>query len=132
MQSWSSIKLWNVSLAMPDPPSEPLFGAIGVCTLDRFSGKGAKITGNHFTNGAALLGRTKSSGAVIRGNTWTDTATHTLEVMALQGFMEGPVEIHSVLIEENTLVRSTDNSTSPVSAGPNTTGVTFSDNHIVP
>ena len=108
------------------------YGAIGVCTLDRFSGKNAKIIGNHFKNGAALLGRTKSSGAVIRGNTWTDTATHTLEVTALQNFMEGPVEIRSVLIEENTLVRSTDNYTSPVSAGPNASGVTFTNNHIVP
>ena len=28
---------------------------------ERFGGKGAQIIGNHFTNGAALLGRTKSS-----------------------------------------------------------------------
>ena len=50
---------------------------------------------------------------------------------ALQNFMEGPVEINDVLIEQNTLVRSTDNSTSPVAAGPNAT-VTFTNNKIVP
>ena len=45
---------------------------------------------------------------------------------------EGPIEIKGVTIAENTLVRSTDNTTSPVAAGPNATGVVFSDNKIVP
>ena len=65
MQSWTSVKLWNVNVTIHD--------GLFVCTIDRFGGKGAQIIGNHFTNGAALLGRTKSSSAVIRGNTWTDT-----------------------------------------------------------
>jgi hypothetical protein len=103
-----------------------------ICTIDRFGGKGAQILDNNFTNGAALLGRTKSSGAVIRGNTWTDTATHTLEVQALQNFMEGPVEIAGVTIDGNSFIRSTDNTTSPVSAGPNATGVSFTNNKISP
>jgi hypothetical protein len=53
MQSWTSVRLWNVNLTIHD--------GIFVCTIDRFGGKGAQIIGNHFTNGAALLGRTKSS-----------------------------------------------------------------------
>ena len=68
-----------------------MFSCTGDRSIERSNGagKGAQIIDNHFTNGAALLGRTKSSGAVIRGNTWTDTATHTLEIKALQNFMEG-------------------------------------------
>ena len=131
MQSWTSAKLWNVTLPILESKLAS-FSNGAICTVDRFGGPGAQVVGNHFTNGAALLGRTKSSGAVIRGNTWTDTATHTLEITALQNFMEGPVEIKGVTIDGNTLIRSTDNTTSPVAAGPNATGVTFTNNKIVP
>eukprot|EP01043_Picozoa_sp_COSAG02_P037273 COSAG02_NODE_2784_length_8036_cov_15.324808_1_plen_538_part_10 len=118
IQTWDAVALWSVKLSTEIPTSG---GCCQLCTLDRFGGRGASITNNHFVNGAALLGRTKSSDAMISGNTWDNTATHTLEITALQPFMEGPVDINNVSIVDNTFIDSTTNGTSPVSAGPNAT-----------
>lgn len=131
IQTWDAVALWSVRLSTKIP-SGSSGDCCQLCTLDRFGGKGATIARNHFINGAALLGRTKSSGATISANTWDNTATHTLEIAALQAFMEGPVEINNVSIVDNVFIDSTTNGTSPVSAGPNTTHITFKDNKITP
>ena len=129
IQTWDAVALWSVKLSTEISPSG---GCCQLCTLDRFGGHGATITHNQFVNGAALLGRTKSSNAMISHNTWENTATHTLEITALQPFMEGPVEINNVSIVDNVFIDSTTNGTSPVSAGPNATHITFKGNKMTP
>jgi hypothetical protein len=131
IQTWDSVALWSIKLSTEIPGSAS-GKCCQLCTIDRFGGKGVSITHNKFTNGAALLGRTKSTGAEISDNTWDNTATHTLEVTALQPFMEGPVEISNVSVTNNIFIDSTTNGTSPLAPGPNTTHVTFKGNKITP
>jgi hypothetical protein len=66
---------------------------------DAFAAAGALITNCSFSDSISNLGRFKSSAGRIERTTWARTGSQNMEIEPLQNWLEGPLGIHNVTIE---------------------------------
>ena len=84
-------------------------------TMDTISSPGAQLINNTFTTTHCNLGRFKSSGGAMINNTFQTARIPNLEVTPLPQFFEGPIGIHNIAIQGNTITGA---GKDPIHCGP--------------
>jgi hypothetical protein len=74
--------------------------ALSLFNLDAVSAAGATFDNCTFSSSGSNLGRFKSSGGRVSRTLFRNTASQNLKISPLQNWLEGPLGLHNVTIED--------------------------------
>lgn len=104
LMNWCAMEVWDVKFASGaldgwDIAADPVV----MCDVSRFCAAGTVVENSYFHHSVANLGRLKASNSVLRGNTWTNIRG-VIELLGLEGWLEGPMLLDNITIENNTAI----------------------------
>lgn len=104
LMDWCAMEVWDVKFGAGaldgwDATADPVV----MCDVSRFCASGTVVENSYFHHSVANLGRLKPSNSVLRGNTWTQVRG-VIELLGLEGWLEGPMLLDNITIENNTAI----------------------------